>query len=93
MNKSQKPIKELKSLIGNRRFLFPRSLANECDPATGKPVLMVIINSKKTMMAVEESVSVDQDIFCLLKDIGIVKTEYQLDEIFDPLNPVNKYGL
>lgn len=93
MNNSKKPVKELQSLLGNRRFLFPRSLANECDPETGKPVVMVIINAKKTMMFVDEPVYVDQDAFCLLKDVGIIKSEYQLDEEFDPLNPLKRYGI
>jgi hypothetical protein len=92
MNNSKKPVKELSELLGNRRFLFPRTLANDCDPATGKPVVMVQINSKKTMMPVEEPVEVNEDAFCLLKDVGIIKEEYQLDEVFDPMNPLKKYG-
>ena len=85
---STKTVKPLQELIGNKRYIFPKEIANERDPQTGKSSVMVIVNGKQTFLPVEEPIEIPPDVFALLKDIGIIREDYQTDKDFNPFIPV-----
>jgi hypothetical protein len=72
MNQSTKKIKPLKELVGDRIFILPKRMANDVDIVTGKPCLFVGINGKATYVLVEEPTPISYNVFCALKDIGIL---------------------
>ena len=72
MNQSTKKIKPLKELVGDRIFVLPRRMANDIDIKTGKPCIFVGINGKATYIPVEEPTPIPYNVFCVLKDNGVL---------------------
>jgi hypothetical protein len=66
--------------------MFPSTVANDCD-SDGTPSIIVNINSKKTIVHTEEPVTLEYDVFCVLRDSGIISKDenYQAVGDFDPL--------
>lgn len=72
--------------MGNKKFIIPTSRANDCDPLTGIPSIMVQNNAKKTFVPCGVETSIDADVFATLKDAGIITPEenYEVNS-FDPI--------
>ena len=73
IHRSTKAIKDLKHIVGQRLFNLPRSMANDIDLKSGKPCIYVGINGKSFYVPVETSTPIPYDVFCALKDIGILE--------------------
>ncbi len=86
IHRSGKTVKDLNEVVGEKKFLFPFNLANDCSPE-GKSSIMVQINSKKTYVICGEETMVDEDVFALLKDVGLVSSNetYEVGGPFDPV--------
>ncbi len=87
--RSEKKVIDLSLLTGDKRFILPREIANDCDPDTLKPSVVVTINGKRTFIPVGEPVAISYENFCTLKDAGILGPGhfYCVNAEFDPLNP------
>lgn len=85
-HRSIKEVKPLPELVGEKRFVFPTNKANDVDPQ-GRPAIMVQINSVRYFVPCGVETTVDNDVFCVLKDVGIVSASqtFGVDEIFDPV--------
>lgn len=70
-----------------KKFIFPRQLANEVDPVTLKPSILIQVNLKKTYIPCEEQTEVNNDIFCVMRDAGLVgpNNTFEVGGGFDPL--------
>lgn len=77
MPRSAKKVLEFSELLRQRIFTLPRSMANECDPVTGKPCVFVGINGKRTYVPVETPTPISYAVFCVLKDIGFSCESYE----------------
>jgi len=84
---SHKPIIKLSALVGNMIFNLPREMANDIDLVTGKRCITVGINGKNTNILVGEPVPIPYDVFCVLKDAGILNSykKFTEGEDFKPL--------
>lgn len=89
-NKSLKEVRTLDSLIGHKKFFIPKNKANECNPMSGKPSVMVQIGARKVYIPCEEETLIDSDSFSVLKDAGIISAT-ETFEIGGPFDPVNNY--
>ena len=91
LHRSKKPIQKLADVVGEKGFIFPPQLANDCNPENGQPSLMVSINSKKTYIPVGKMTTINADVYSVLKDAGIVIAEkdYSAEGAFDPLKPTD----
>lgn len=74
-------------LVADRIFNLPRTMANSIDPGTGRPCIHVGINGKYWDILVEEALPIPYNVFCVLKDIGILNhyEKYAEGEVFKPL--------
>ena len=79
-----KPLKKIEDLIGNKRFKFPESLADE--RYEGKLCIFVMIGGKATHIPVEEYVPIEYNVYCLLKDTGRIPhgSHFEEGEEFNP---------
>lgn len=82
---SPKSVKPLEGLYGEKAYLFPLTLANERDVATGKQALFVQAGAKKWYIICGEPVTVDYIAFCILKDGGYNPQQYEINGETDPL--------
>lgn len=82
---SKKSVKPIAGLLYNKFFWFNRQLANWVDK-DGKSVIRICINGKVTIIPVERDVSIDYDVFCVLRDAGMISssTTYEKGKIFEP---------
>ncbi len=80
MLRSEKTVRDLSELIGERIFTLPRSLANDIDVVTGQPCLFVGINGKSTYIPVERPTAISYPVFCVLKDLGILRSYQEYEE-------------
>lgn len=82
MKKSYKPILRESSVLGQRKFIFPKRLADGNDPITRKPCIRADINQQVTWIPVEEPVSLTFNVWSMLKNIGYMsKAEVVIDEV------------
>lgn len=83
---STKPVKDIKGLISDKRFILPRSFANDGDPDTGKPIVLVYVNSKRYNLYVEEEIDIPYEPYCVLKDSSAYRDidKYDMGGEFDP---------
>lgn len=77
---SSKEVINLNDLLDDRIFNLPRSMANEIDLATGKPCLHIGINGNQTYLPVEEPTLIPYNVFCTLKDMGILEFYMKYDD-------------
>lgn len=70
---SSKPIIRLGDLVAERIFILPKSMANSIDPVTGAPCIWVGVNGQSYTVLVERPVPIPYNVFCALKDVGILE--------------------
>ncbi len=80
-----KTVKKIEDLIGDKRFKFPASLAN--DRYDGKLCIFTMIGGVGNYIPVEEYVPISYPQYCLLRDTGIIPlgSHYEEGEEFDPI--------
>ncbi len=85
IHRSQKPVKTLSEVVGKKTFFFPKKLANDNSPE-GKPSIRIQIGTHITFVPTEEETDIPYECFCLLKDIGVIKSTetFAKGEEFDP---------
>ena len=85
--KSDKPIKPIKELLGDRAFFIPKNKANDRNPDTGESSIFVSINSKVQYVPVDKEVTMSYEVFCVLRDAGIFgpNSTYVSPDDFDPM--------
>jgi len=86
IRRSTKTVIELRELYSNKIFNFPDSFANDRDPMSGVPSIMVAINGRKQFIPVGRDTEVDYEAFCLLRDCGIISPNqtFEVGGEFDP---------
>lgn len=85
IHRSIKPTKPIEDVVGERRYIIPIQKANERDPATMKPSVIVISGGKTMYLPVGEQITIAQDIFSILCDAGVLSP---MEGGFDPLYDV-----
>lgn len=83
MLRSRKKVIELENIVGERIFILPRNMANQIDIVDGRPCLFVGINGKPTYVPVDVPTPLSYPVFCVLKDLGILKAydSYEQGEV------------
>lgn len=86
LNRSTKKVKDLSTLVRNKKFNFPHTFADSRDEY-GRPCIFVMIQGKPTYIPTGEFIEIEYNVYCLLKDIGIIGRNIHLEEgvEFNPL--------
>lgn len=85
--KSDKEVIPLSQVIKERIFNLPKTMANSIDTVSGKPCIWVGVNGKPYVLIVEEPIPIPYNVFCVLKDNGVLNPyeKYIEGEEFRPL--------
>lgn len=84
---SEKKVKPLSEILGEKEFLFPESVANDTDPLTLKKVIRIQVNAKVHTIPINVRTKISYEAFCILKDAKIISPEetYETGKPFDPI--------
>lgn len=87
MMTSEKPIKDLEEIIGDKKFFFPDELSNDRIPDKHKKCIFIQVNGEKHYIPTGENVSLTRQQFSTLKDSGIILPHYTYatNPEFDPI--------
>lgn len=80
MQHSTKKIRPLSELSGNRLFVLSKRHANDIDIVTGKSCIFVGVNGQPHYIPVEEPTPIPYDVFCILREIGVMDVYREFNE-------------
>jgi hypothetical protein len=85
--KSNKPVKFLEDIIGDKMFNFPDELANDRFGPTNQRCICIQVNSQKMIIPTGRPTTLTLQEFSILKDAGILSSSYTyaLNAEFDPI--------
>lgn len=82
---SRKSVRNLDDLFGVNQYIFPKTIANECDPATGEAAVFVQTGGKKFYLICGKVIEIEYIVYCVLKDSGFNPEQYAINGESDPL--------
>jgi hypothetical protein len=76
MKTSEKPVKSLEDLFGHKTFFFPDDMANERVLNTLEKCIFLRINGENHWIMTGRRVEITEQEFAVLKDAGMVTSNY-----------------
>lgn len=76
---------EINNLVKNREFNLPDTIADCRNPETGELSVSATVNGKTTYIPTGRVIAIPYDVYCLFRDINVIKKNMSYEGDFDPI--------